>query len=88
MCEPLKVLGLCPGKQSRFGIDRNSRDFGQGGIIPNPEYCHDKVFILLDKGNFSTVPPGARRGDAGHKFVCLEVEVQLAQPTAIPKGRA
>lgn len=88
MCEPLKVLGLCPGKQSRSGIDRNSRDFGQGGIIPNPEYCHDKVFIPLDKGNFSTVPSGAHRGDAGHKFVCLEVEVGLAQPTAIPKGRA
>lgn len=84
----LESLRIVLQEAIALGIDRNSRDFGQGGIIPNPEYCHDKVFILLDKGNFSTVPPGAQRGDAGYKFVCLEVEVRLAQPTAVPKGLA
>lgn len=67
MCEPLKVQELCTRKQLHFGIDRNLRVFGQGGITQNPKYCHDKVFILLDKGNFSSVvspppPPGGTQG--------------------------
>lgn len=53
--------------------------------IQNPRYCHYGVFILLDKGTFSSVPPGAQRGESGHKFVCLEPELHFAQPTEVPK---
>lgn len=81
----LESPGVVPREATALGIDRNSRVFGQGGIMQHPKYCHGKVFILPDKDNFSSIPPGAHRGDAGRRFVCLEAEVQFARPTAIPK---